>query len=99
MSRIPPDNLLAARETQADVGTALATPAEQFREDAAGVLRANFARLQEALRSLEEFGKLLNSVAGMRLPWLGWQLHCHPWGDSATVAPTAGTRRAPDDYY
>ncbi len=58
LSPIPSDNLLAARETQADVGTVLTTPAEQLREDAAGVLRANFARLQEALRSLEEFGKL-----------------------------------------
>jgi thiamine-phosphate pyrophosphorylase len=60
LSRIPADNLLAARETQADVGTSLSTPSELRRDDVAGILRANFARLQEALRSLEEFDKLLD---------------------------------------
>jgi thiamine-phosphate pyrophosphorylase len=51
---------LAARETQADVGTTLSTPTEERRGAAADVLAANFARLQEGLRSLEEFGKLTN---------------------------------------
>ena len=49
---------MAARETQDDVGTVLTTSAEQRRDDMTGVVRANFARLQESLRSLEEFGKL-----------------------------------------
>lgn len=50
---------LAARETLADVGTAVATPSEYQRADAVQVLAANFARLQEALRSLEEYGKVV----------------------------------------
>ncbi len=58
LRRVSPEQRLAARETQADVGTVLSTAAEQSRADAAGVLAANFARLQESLRSLEEFGKL-----------------------------------------
>ena len=49
---------MAARETQEDVGTALTTASEQRRDDMPSVVRANFARLQESLRSLEEFGKL-----------------------------------------
>jgi thiamine-phosphate pyrophosphorylase len=53
-------DLLSARDTEADVGTALSNLSERRREDAAGVLRANFARVQESLRSLEEFGKLEN---------------------------------------
>jgi thiamine-phosphate pyrophosphorylase len=58
--RIPATDLLASRETQADVGTALTTVAESARDDMAGVLTANFARLQESLRSLEEYGKLID---------------------------------------
>jgi thiamine-phosphate pyrophosphorylase len=62
LDQIPSEQLLAARETQADVGTALATPSEEHRSDATEVLLANFARLQESLRSLEEFGKLMDPV-------------------------------------
>ena len=61
LGRISPEHRLAARETQADVGTTLATPSEGRREGTAGVLTANFTRVQEALRSLEEFGKLLDA--------------------------------------
>ncbi len=60
LRRVPAEQRLAARETQADVGTGLSTAAERSRTDAAAVLAANFARLQEAIRSLEEFGKLFD---------------------------------------
>lgn len=56
--RVPLGDRLAARQTEADVGTALSTPTERSRESAAALLEANCARLQEALRSLEEFAKL-----------------------------------------
>lgn len=61
LRRIPTEHLLAARETEADVGTALTTSSERTRADLTEVLTANFARLQESLRSLEEFGKLLDA--------------------------------------
>ncbi len=57
---ISSEHRLAARETQADVGTTLATESEQRRDRPADVSMANFTRLQEALRSLGEFGKLLD---------------------------------------
>jgi thiamine-phosphate pyrophosphorylase len=60
LNRIPIEHRLASRETQADVGAVLTTSGEHRRADATDVLRANFARLQESLRSLEEFGKLLD---------------------------------------
>jgi thiamine-phosphate pyrophosphorylase len=59
---LPIEHRLAARETQLDVGTGITTAAERCREDAANVLAANFARLQEAVRSLEEFGKVLIQI-------------------------------------
>lgn len=50
--------LRAARSTPTDVGTALDHPQERQREDLQAVLQANFCRVQEALRTLEEYGKI-----------------------------------------
>jgi thiamine-phosphate pyrophosphorylase len=56
--------LLDARNTSGDVGTSLTTDAEQTRESLAAVVRVNSQRLQEALRSLEEFGKVQDARLG-----------------------------------
>ncbi|MGD9127371.1 MAG: thiamine phosphate synthase [Planctomycetia bacterium] len=64
---IPVSARLVARDTPSDVGTQITTPTEQDRADAGALLAANFSRLQEALRSLEEFGKLLDSATAARL--------------------------------
>jgi len=58
LRELPASQLLQARETQYDVGTSLSTPAEHKRYALVDVAQANLKRLQEALRSLEEFGKL-----------------------------------------
>lgn len=58
-----PDLLLASRDTRGDVGTHIMTPSEAIRESPRAVLTANFKRTAEALRSLEEYAKLLD-------PWL-----------------------------
>jgi len=47
------------RDTPGDVGTQITTPAEQSRDGLAGVVRAAGKRLSEALRSIEEYSKLL----------------------------------------
>ncbi|MGH7126932.1 MAG: thiamine phosphate synthase [Planctomycetaceae bacterium] len=59
--------LLAARDTPGDVGTDLRTAAEAHRGSATDVATANLKRVQEAARSLEEFGKLVSPefAAGM----------------------------------
>ena len=59
LRQLPPSLLDEARETQFDVGTGISTPGEMTRRSAADVARINFKRLQEAVRSLEEFGKVL----------------------------------------
>ena len=66
---------LAARETLSDVGTGLATPSEQSRQGLAQVVAANFARLQQALRSLEEFGKLLDPEMAEKVKQLRYQTY------------------------
>ncbi len=52
--------MLAARDTRGDVGTHIMTASEQVRENPRAVLIANFKRTAEALRSLEEYGKLVD---------------------------------------
>jgi thiamine-phosphate pyrophosphorylase len=62
---IDPDLLIGSRDTRGDVGTHIMTAAESTRENPRAVLTANFKRTAEALRTLEEYGKLLDSwVAG-----------------------------------
>jgi thiamine-phosphate pyrophosphorylase len=55
------DEFRAARNTPEDVGTQLSHPKEEQRVDISAVLQANFCRVQEALRVLEEYGKLDNA--------------------------------------
>ncbi|MFO0926255.1 MAG: thiamine phosphate synthase [Gemmataceae bacterium] len=62
-----PPELLVARETQADVGTALSTDSERERGSLAEVVQANLKRLQEALRSLEEFAKVTRPLLAERV--------------------------------
>jgi thiamine-phosphate pyrophosphorylase len=52
-----------ARDTPADPGTALTHPQESQRQDINHLLLANFARVQEGLRVLEEYAKLLDESA------------------------------------
>ena len=52
--------LLMNRDTLHDVGTHLSTVAENVRSDMSDVVIANSRRVQESLRSLEEFGKLVS---------------------------------------
>jgi len=75
ISRFPLGERLAARETQADVGTAITTSAEGRREELAQVLAANFTRVQEALRSLEEFAKLLDPDASASLKQIRYRAY------------------------
>jgi thiamine-phosphate pyrophosphorylase len=57
---VPTNALLAARDTPGDVGTGITTPREYDRSSPRQVAEANFKRLQEALRSAEEYGKVLS---------------------------------------
>jgi len=61
--KFPMPERLTYRETQADVGTRITTKTEFQRASLQAVLDANFSRLQESLRSLEEFSKLTQPEA------------------------------------
>ncbi len=51
---------IETRDTPGDVGAHIMTPSEQVRENPRAVLVANFKRIQESLRSLEEYCKLVD---------------------------------------
>jgi thiamine-phosphate pyrophosphorylase len=68
-------DLLAARDTVHDVGTGLSTLGEQTRQSVADVAQVNLKRLQEALRSLEEFGKLCGPYLGERVEQLRYRAY------------------------
>jgi thiamine-phosphate pyrophosphorylase len=67
LARLPSRLLLEARETQRDIGTAISTAQESERHSLLHVAQANLKRLQEALRTLEEFGKLQSAELGRDL--------------------------------
>ena len=53
------EQMVQARDTPGDVGTGISTPAEGRRDGVRDVVRAAFKRTQEAVRSLEEFSKVI----------------------------------------
>ena len=67
LADIAPALFLEARETVRDVGTSISTTREGERHSLRDVARANCKRVQEALRSLEEVGKLFGADLGARL--------------------------------
>jgi thiamine-phosphate pyrophosphorylase len=75
LSELSPSLLLEARETQHDVGTELTTPSEQTRASLREVVQANVKRLQESLRSLEEYGKIRSPRLGQTLEQLRYRIY------------------------
>src|SRR5262245_33955061 len=67
LEHLPEAMLLEARDTTGDVGTGISTPREHERFGLADVVEANAKRLEEALRSLEEFGKMLSPAFGQAM--------------------------------
>lgn len=65
----------AARDTPGDLGTALTHPQEAVRSSLLALLQANFARVQEALRVLEEYGKLYSLEMSASAKQMRYQLY------------------------
>ncbi|MGY8768818.1 MAG: thiamine phosphate synthase, partial [Pirellulales bacterium] len=61
VSLIPQSELHACRQTTADVGTEIKTTSEYQRTDWDDIVSANLKRAEQALRTLEEFSKIIGS--------------------------------------
>ncbi len=64
--------LIASREVERDVGK---DSGEEGRENFKDLIRANFRRVQEAQRSLEEFGKLFSPALGQSFKGLRFKTY------------------------
>lgn len=72
---LDPDLLIGARDTPGDVGTHIMTATERTRENSRAVLSANFKRTAEALRSLEEYAKLVDEWVSGRFEVLRYDVY------------------------
>ncbi|MBN2295944.1 MAG: thiamine phosphate synthase [Pirellulales bacterium] len=97
LSPISPYLRLVARETQHDVGTQLTTRSEQARGRLEDVLTANLVRLQESLRSLEEFGKLVDPGMAAAVKQLRYK--AYTLQRAITITTTARHRLASAKLY
>ncbi|TWU01760.1 thiamine phosphate synthase [Neorhodopirellula pilleata] len=61
MTKVSRVDLLSARDTPGDVGTDATTSSENHRVDLGDLVAAAAIRVQQALRCLEEYGKLIDS--------------------------------------
>ena len=65
----------AARNTPGDTGTELTHPQEEERQSLKSLLQANFCRVEEALRVLEEYGKLYHPDMGKAFKQMRYQVY------------------------
>ncbi|GEM_PF-23319 len=90
---------LSQRDTAGDVGTSQTTSEERTRGSLADVIVANCRRVQESLRSLEEFGKLLSPEFSASVKQLRYRLYTvekslnSAVGDSSRSAFASNTDR------
>jgi thiamine-phosphate pyrophosphorylase len=89
LKRIDPHRLVAARDTHVDVGTRITTRSEQVRGALVDIVLANFKRTEEAVRTLEEFGKYISSESAGDFEQLRYRLYTIEKG----VLQTLGGRR------
>jgi len=75
LSALPAEGLLRSRETEADVGTTISTQSESVRQSPLDVAQAACKRVQEAARSLEEFGKLWSTTAAAQMERLRYTIY------------------------
>jgi thiamine-phosphate pyrophosphorylase len=97
IAAIPLAERLAARDTSGDVGTSISSPSAASRVREAELLAANLHRAEEALRSLEEFGRLIEPSLGSAFEKLRYQLYTVE--KTLAAATTARDRLAGRDLY
>ncbi len=69
--RVYPE-LISARDSDKDVG---AKQKEKKRNNLQGLLTANFKRIEEAMRVLEEFSKLISNGAGYKFKQIRFKIY------------------------
>jgi thiamine-phosphate pyrophosphorylase len=83
---------LRFRDTAGDVGTDLHQPGESHRNSLEDVLTANYRRVQESLRSLEEYGKLVSPQFSAEIKQLRYQVYESEKQHLCSLSPEFDTR-------
>lgn len=94
---VPLGDLHLARDTLQDVGTAVATTTEYQRAHVWSVVAANWSRVQQALRSLEEYAKIIAPQAAPGLEALRYR--AYTMERAVTVLSTSVDRLAAARLY
>lgn len=95
--KLSPHLLLSSRETLRDVGTTATSNSEYERSSPSHVALVNLKRLQESLRSLEEFGKVFGPDLGRELEALRYR--AYTLERALTIGATSRERLANASLY
>lgn len=95
LNQLPAGSLLASRDTVQDVGTDISTQSEYQRTSPIDVISAAFKRIQEALRTLEEYSKVVNSSLAPRFEQLRYKLYT---AEKAVLKTESAERRLTDQH-
>lgn len=96
LAALPLPALYAARDTAQDVGRGVSTAAEYARADLASVLAANWQRVTQSLRSLEEHAKVIAPDLARRLEALRYRAYSL---EQAVMIPPPASRLAQAQLY
>ncbi len=75
VAKFAENSLIAARDTQHDVGTELQLKTEYRRDTLGDIWRANLKRVQQSLRCMEEYGKTVDASAAQRLEAIRYETY------------------------
>ena len=67
--------LLDARDSESDVGRKIQGQLESDRKNIDDIIASNFSRVTEALRAIEEFGKLIDSKSAKKIKDLRYEVY------------------------
>ncbi|MCH2210698.1 MAG: thiamine phosphate synthase [Fuerstiella sp.] len=73
--RVHSHSVVLERDVPGDCGTGLTGSVEQIRHGTIDIVNANSKRIQESLRSLEEFGKLISSEFSVEMKQLRYRAY------------------------
>lgn len=75
LSHLGQAHWISSRDTLHDVGTLGTLASERQRGSLSDVLRANLKRIEEALRTLEEYGKLIDSQLSLQISQCRYRMY------------------------
>ncbi len=86
LEMLPADRLLRSRDTPGDVGAHIDTAAERQRLSPLHVAQANAKRVEESLRTLEEYGKVIDAEFAARCEQLRYRFYTVEQAIATTVS-------------